>query len=133
VKIAEWRKVLQAKGRFGGRLVQPKYGNKGKDGYASTKEARRAQELELAVKAGVVRNLQRQVRFVLIPKQKGERGVVYIADFCYEELIAGAIGQAPTWEREVEDVKSPPTRKRESYIIKRKLMLERFGIRIRET
>ena len=32
----------------------------------------------------------------------------------------------------VEDVKSPRTRKNPEYIIKRKLMLERYGITIRE-
>ena len=128
MKVAEFR-TLQAAAI---KKKPPKYRNQGKDGYASTKEARRAQELELAVKANVVRNLRRQVHFELVPKQEGERSVVYIADFCYEELVA--YGQGPAfWEAVVEDVKSDATRKIASWPIKRKLMLQRYGIRIRET
>jgi len=121
-----------------------KYGNKpvlglDQDGrqtlrYASQKEAKRAAELELLVKAGEIRRLQRQTRFDLIPKQEGERSVAYIADFAYEERRAtGPHGETYCWIRVVEDVKSPATRKKESYIIKRKLMLQVHGIRIRET
>ena len=106
----------------------------------SRKEARRWMELQLLQKAGLISDLNRQVRFELIPTQrepdtigklggvrKGkciEQSVVYVADFVYSDLKKGEIV--------VEDVKSEATRKKESYIIKRKLLLYLKGIRIYE-
>lgn len=93
--------------------------------FDSMKEARRYQELLLLEKAGEIKNLSRQVKFVLIPSQRDENGKVverecsYKADFTYEEGIKTV----------VEDVKGYRTKE---YIIKRKLMLYQFGIRIRE-
>lgn len=93
--------------------------------FDSKKEANRYQELLLLEKAGVIKNLSRQVKFVLIPSQRDESGKVverecsYKADFTYEEGI----------ETVVEDVKGFRTKE---YIIKRKLMLYQYGIRIRE-
>lgn len=85
--------------------------------YDSRKEMRRAVSLDWMVRAGVIRNLERQKRFVLQPayvNNKGEkiREITYLADFCY-------------WDNErniqvVEDVKSPATRT-EVYKIKKKL------------
>lgn len=121
-----------------------KFGNKKTtvDGilFDSKKEADRYRELKLMERLGTIRDLQRQVTFELIPAQherfarysrKGrrlkdgirciEKKCVYIADFVYEQ----------DGKKVVEDVKSKATRTPE-YIIKRKLMLERFGIRIRE-
>ena len=79
-------------------------------------------------KAGEIQYLERQVRFTLIPTQKidgkvVERPVVYIADFKYWDNRTG--------EQVVEDVKSKAT-KTPQYIIKRKLLLWRFGIKIYE-
>ena len=98
------------------------------DGIAfdSAKEAQRWQELKLLERAGQIFELQRQVPFVLIPKQERdgkviERAVVYKADFVYTE----------NGQEVVEDVKSPATKTRE-YIIKRKLLLWQYGLRIRE-
>lgn len=93
--------------------------------FDSKKEANRYQELLLLEKAGVIKNLSRQVKFVLIPSQRDENGKLierecsYKADFTYEEGIKTV----------VEDVKGYRTKE---YIIKRKLMLYQFGIRIRE-
>lgn len=93
--------------------------------FDSKKEARRYQELLLLEKAGEIKNLSRQVKFVLIPSQRDENGKVverecsYKADFTYEEGIKTV----------VEDVKGFRTKE---YIIKRKLMLWQYGIRIRE-
>ena len=107
-----------------------KYGNRKTtiDGitFDSAKEAQRWQELKLLERAGQIFELQRQVPFVLIPKQVRdgkviERPVVYKADFVYTE----------NGEDVVEDVKSPATKTKE-YIIKRKLLLWQLGIRIRE-
>ena len=89
----------------------------------SQKEARRWMELQLLQKAGLIGELDRQVKFELIPKQDGERPCYYIADFVYTD---------PTGEIVVEDVKSEATRKDKAYIIKRKLMLYLKGIKIRE-
>ena len=97
--------------------------------FDSVKEANRWQELRMLERAGEIRDLQRQVPFVVIPTQRDENGkliekeVRYVADFTYIEK--GKL------TRTVEDVKSEATRTRE-YIIKRKLMLYRNGIRIRE-
>lgn len=93
--------------------------------FDSKKEANRYQELLLLEKAGVIKNLSRQVKFVLIPSQRDESGKLierecsYKADFAYEEGIKTV----------VEDVKGFRTKE---YVIKRKLMLWRYGIRIME-
>ena len=89
----------------------------------SKKEAARWQELNLMLRARLIEDLQRQVRFELIHKQDGERACTYIADFVYIDRKTG--------QKVVEDVKSPATRT-EAYRIKRKLMLEKYGIVIRE-
>lgn len=93
--------------------------------FDSKKEANRYKELRLLEKAGEIKDLSRQVKFVLIPSQRDENGKVverecsYKADFTYEEGIKTV----------VEDVKGYRTKE---YIIKRKLMLYQYGIRIRE-
>lgn len=111
--------------------ARSKYGNKKvvMDGehFDSLKEAARYQELKLLERTGEIRELKRQVPFVLIPVQKDDKGKVierelkYIADFTYIEK--GKL------VRTVEDVKGLRT---EVYKIKRKLMLYRNGIRIKE-
>lgn len=95
--------------------------------FDSVKEYSRWQELKLLQKAGEIYELQRQVPFVVVPNQKDENGkvieraVIYIADFTYRSTKDGRIV--------VEDTKGMKTRE---YIIKRKLMMYRHGIRIRE-
>lgn len=105
--------------------------------FDSRKEARRYIELQWLLKAGTIKDLRRQVRFVLVPAQRepdeiGPRGgrkpgkliekeVAYIADFVYTDTDTG--------RRIVEDTKGVRTKE---YIIKRKLMLYVHGIRIRE-
>lgn len=112
------------------RRTMNKFGNKKTvvDGitFDSQKEAARWQELKLMQRAGLICELQRQVPFVLIPKQERngkviERPVVYKADFVYRE----------NGEDVVEDVKSRATKTKE-YIIKRKLLLWQYGIKIKE-
>ena len=108
--------------------------------YDSKKEARRWLELKCWEAPGVIKDLERQKKFILIPAQFepdtiGPRGgrkrgklieheVAYYADFCYTD--------AKTGEYIVEDAKSPITRENAKYIIKRKLMLYIHHIRIRE-
>ena len=108
--------------------------------FDSKKEAKRYQELKTFERAGIIKNLQRQVKYVLIPaqyepsnevytkgKNKGktkkgrliERECAYFADFVYQ--YQGKII--------VEDTKGMRT---QEYIIKRKLMLYVHNIRIKE-
>lgn len=118
-----------------------KYGNKKieADGeiFDSKKEYRRWNELILLVKAGEISHLKRQVKYELIPAQREaditgprggirrgkliEREVAYVADFVYTDKSGQIV---------VEDCKGLRTKE---YIIKRKLMLHKYGIRIKET
>lgn len=108
-----------------------KYGNKkieyNGEIFDSKKEYKRWCELKLLERAGKISDLKRQVKYVLIPSQKGSDGKIverecsYIADFVY-------------FDREqkkaiVEDTKGMRTKE---YIIKRKLMLYVHGISITE-
>lgn len=109
--------------------------------FDSKKEAERYAELLMLEKEHIIYNLRRQVKYTLIPSQyapstalitKGkyrgtykrgrllEREVAYIADFEY--MKDGALI--------VEDVKGHRT---PEYIIKRKMMLWKYGIIIKET
>lgn len=96
-----------------------KYGAKKTNGYASTAEARRAAELALMARAGLITNLREQVPFEIIPKQDGERAALYICDFMFKE----------NGEWVVEDVKGVKT---PAYVLKRKLMKLVHGVVIRE-
>ena len=101
-----------------------KYGNiktRTSDGilHDSIKEANRWCELNLLLRAGKIQDLQRQVKYELIPKQDGERAVSYIADFVYTE----------NGKKVVEDVKGMRTKE---YKLKKKMMLYFHGIKIRE-
>lgn len=92
--------------------------------FDSKREQRRWSELLLLERAGAIQNLRRQVKYELIPSQRiagkvVERAVSYIADFVYAEDGVEV----------VEDTKGFKT---PDYIIKRKLLLWRYGIRIRE-
>ena len=89
--------------------------------FDSKREAQRYAELQLLQRAGKIRDLSMQVEFELIPKQDGERACKYKADFVYH--------MADNGKMVVEDVKGKRTRE---YIIKRKLMLWRHGIKIVE-
>lgn len=99
--------------------------------FDSEKEYARYLELKLLEKAGDISQLERQVKYDLIPKQMDEEGkmierpTVYVADFQYRDNNTG--------EFIVEDVKG--YRRGQAYAVfslKRKLMLWRYGIKIRE-
>lgn len=114
------------------RRRRSKYGNhptiimfKGKmTRFDSEKEAMRAKELELMEKGGLIKDLQRQVKFELQPGfyHKGKRiqAINYIADFTYTDEDGNYI---------IEDSKGVRTRE---YIMKQKMMLYR-GYEIKET
>jgi hypothetical protein len=108
--------------------------------FDSVKEYKRFCELSLLQKAGAITDLQTQVKFELIPAQYEiiprfsektgkrlkdgkkciEKAVSYYADFVYIDKEGHVV---------VEDTKGMKT---EKYIIKRKLMLHLYGIRIKE-
>ena len=88
--------------------------------FDSKAEAARWQELQLLERAGEITELERQVEYELIHKQKGERAVKYIADFRYVDH------EGKTVVEDTKGVKTPV------WIIKRKLMLRVHGIRVRE-
>lgn len=89
--------------------------------FDSKKEYSRWRELQLLQKAKVITDLKRQVKYVLVEKNGKERETSYIADFIYKqgnELV-------------VEDVKSKAT-KTSLYRLKKKLMYEKYKIKIKE-
>lgn len=112
--------------------------------FDSKKEADRYLVLKVQQRQGIIRDLRMQVPYVLIPaqyeerieytpkkkneklvKKLVEREVSYVADFVYTYVCNGKVV--------VEDVKG--YRKGTAYsvfVIKRKLMLERYGIKIIE-
>ena len=92
--------------------------------FDSIKEYQRFRELQLLERAGEISDLRRQVPYMLIPTQREdgkcvEKACHYFADFEYKE----------NGKTVVEDVKGVRTAE---YIIKRKLMLLCYGIRIKE-
>lgn len=111
-----------------------KYHNRKSGKYASQREAKRAQELKLLEKAGEITDLKEQVPFMLIPAQFDEgrkcveRSCKYVADYTYRRRVTPRDPESPS-VFVVEDAKGyrDPV-----YRIKRKLMLQVHGIRIRE-
>lgn len=123
--------------------MMAKYGNKKVfiDGmvFDSKKEAARYKELSLLARAGEITDLKTQVSFALLPAhyetferygKNGkrlkdgvrciERPVFYIADFVYKDKEGNTV---------VEDTKGMKTKE---YVLKRKMMLNLYGIRIQE-
>ena len=98
--------------------------------FDSKREANRWFELRMLERAGKIEKLKRQVKYLLIPSQYRdgkciEREAVYYADFVYIDSQTG--------ELVVEDVKG--YRGGGAYAVftlKRKMMLQTYGIRVRE-
>lgn len=109
--------------------------------FDSKKEAGRYHVLKLMERAGKITGLRLQVPYELIPTQYEyytrfgktgkrlkdgkrciEKSCSYIADFVYRDSDGNLI---------VEDTKSPVTRT-EAYRIKKKLMLQIYGVKIQE-
>lgn len=106
------------------RAKRNKMGAVRTNGFDSRVESKRADELTLMQKAGLIRRLMLQVSFSL--DLDGQHICTYRADFVYEELDKSIGG----WSEVVEDKKGHKT---EVYKIKKKLMLALRGIEIRET
>ena len=97
--------------------------------FDSVKEYQRWGELRILERAGRISDLRRQVKYVLLPAQRDkagrllERECAYIADFVYQ--MDG--------KEVVEDVKGYTKGTAYTvFTIKRKLMLEKHGIRVIE-
>lgn len=128
------------------RRTQAKYNNKKVcvDGilFDSKDEVKRYYELTFLAKAGEVKDIKYHEEFELIPAQYEtyerygkngkrlkdgvrlvERAAVYTADFTYIDCCTG--------EKVVEDVKCEQT-KTEAYVIRRKLMYQKYKIKIKE-
>lgn len=94
--------------------------------FDSQKEARRYKELKLMERAGVIKNLELQPAFELIPTIRTEhetlRKIVYKADFRYTDNKTNGVV--------VEDVKGFKT---DVYKLKKKMLLHKYdGIDFRE-
>ena len=97
--------------------------------FDSIHEAERYDRLYLLLKGGAITDLRLQVNFTLqegYTTAEGERvrPIVYRADFTYYD--------ARTGEYIVEDAKSVATGRDKTYRLKHKMMLDRFGIKVRE-
>lgn len=96
----------------------------------SQAEARRWIQLKLLERAGEIKDLQRQVKYVLIPSQRDgtkliEKECAYIADFVYTDVKTG--------EKVCEDVKGYKKSSAYSlFVVKRKLMLYVHKIKVKE-
>jgi hypothetical protein len=103
-----------------------KYSNRKDQGGASRKESKRARYLAALAAAGLIHDLEQQVRFELIPAQRSPSGKLleptlsYVADFVYLDQD-GVL--------HVEDAKGMRT---DVYKLKRKLMLYLRKIQIEE-
>ena len=102
--------------------------------FDSQREARRYDNLMAWQKTGEIKDLRLQVDFTLQEaytdtEGRRVRAIRYRADFTYLRRLMGREGH--TWALVVEDVKSRGTRTND-YLLKRKLMKERFGIDIVE-
>lgn len=135
MNINDFKKMFQTESKYKSKEVTV-----GGETFDSSKEYRRFCELKLLQRAGKIKDLQRQVKFVLIPtqyetferysKKTGKRlkdgckvveqECAYIADFVYTNAEGKTV---------VEDTKGFKTK---DYIIKRKLMLNVHGIKIQE-
>ena len=98
--------------------------------YDSKKEYARHCDLMLMERAGLISNLQRQVKYELIPTQRidgkvVERPVHYIADFVYTK-DGGLVVE------DVKDYRNPASAGYAKFVLKRKMMLHTYGIRITE-
>lgn len=129
--LEEYRKLVH-KQKKGNKLNAVKTTLDGIE-FASKDEAKRYAELKMLQAAGEISDLQMQVKYVLIPSQKDDKGKViekecsYIADFVYFD----------NWQNKtiVEDVKgytNPASATYAKFVIKRKLMLYIHGIRVVE-
>ncbi len=102
--------------------------------FDSEREAARFGELKVLRAMGKIRNLRLQANFTLVEGYttiEGERikPMVYRADFTYERATEPDCNGVVHWLREVEDAKGVKTK---DYLLKKKLMQDKYHITIRE-
>ncbi len=137
-----WTSYGQRRTKLGNKKVVTPDGT-----FDSKREHERFCELHILLRRGLIKDLDRQVPFPLIPtireqigvytrgEKKGqpkygkviEHGVTYVADFVYTDTATG--------EKIVEDAKGfrdPHSSTYQVFVIKRKLMLWINGIRVKE-
>ena len=132
------------KGKFNNKKVETAEGV-----FDSKGEWQRWLFLKDAERRGEIKDLQRQVKFILIPTQYrteivhlktkdkevqrvAEREITYTADFVYMKKIGTAstgLGELEKWHRVVEDYKGYPN---DRWPLKKSMMLYFHGIAIRE-
>lgn len=99
--------------------------------FDSKKEAKRYGYLKLLEVLGEIKDLELQPKFELVKGVKfsgdarAKPAVRYFADFAYTDVLTG--------KRIVEDVKSPVTKEKPYYKMKRHMMLAIHGIEVKET
>lgn len=115
-----------------------KYGNRKvvRDGikFDSEREAARFVELKVLRAMGNIRDLRLQANFTLVEgyttiEGKRIKPMVYRADFTYERATEPDRNGTVYWLREVEDAKGTKTK---DYLLKKKLMQDKYNITIRE-
>lgn len=111
-----YKKSTAKGGKFGNVKVTTRDGT-----FDSKLELRRWFALGLMEHNGEIKNLRRQVRYDLIDKSDYGKAISYVADFVYEKDDKTV----------VEDTKSSAT-KTPLYRLKKRLMAERYGIKIKE-
>lgn len=94
--------------------------------FDSIKEKDRYLFLKTLETVGEIKNLRRQVKYILLPKTKEQRETCYYADYVYAERNGNG-----EWKDIVEDVKSSAT-KTQLFKLKKKLMKAKHNITIRE-
>lgn len=129
------KKVVGKGQKFGNKKVVNEYGV-----FDSIKEADTYAKFVLLMKSGAISNLRRQVKYELIPTQWREeeaqpktkttikrkciaRKAVYTADIVYTDKQGNDV---------VIDVKGGKATQTEAYGLRKKLMLWRYGIEIKE-
>jgi hypothetical protein len=95
--------------------------------FDSIKESKRYHDLKLLKKAGLIKDFTCQPMFILQDGYRRKDGkkiiaIKYFADFKVEY---------PDGRVEIEDVKSPATAKKESFLIKRKLLEHKYDLILR--
>lgn len=99
--------------------------------FRSTKEADRYEQLKLLLRAGKIRDLTLQPRYVLVKSVKfsgdnrAKPAMRYTADFSYYDVETGRLV--------VEDVKSEATKQKTDYKMRRHMMLAFHNIEVLET
>ena len=119
-QLRDQPKLPKGRSKYGNRKVQ-----EGDLTFDSEAEHRRWRQLLVLQRVCEITDLQRQVRYELVPAQvspsgKKQRAMAYVADFVYRTKDGKVV---------VEDVKGVIT---DAYRLKHKLMLERHGIEIQE-